>query len=196
VPTFETWDRICNLYGWPQTFVGAASLTGEDQGRYVPRREAAGAFGFRRLLTFFSMAYGPPMAMLPVSSLVIAISLAACGSSAINQQLEPKPDAETTGVTLVLVPGSDSVGCCRVFTVNPGRTDVTVFCTVVAIDSSGEIVFTGWIPGPPPGRTRPSGFVARPGRHGHGLYRLPVDLAHDSYTAPCRPAAWHGGAPI
>jgi hypothetical protein len=19
-PTFETWDRICKLYGWPQTF--------------------------------------------------------------------------------------------------------------------------------------------------------------------------------
>jgi hypothetical protein len=21
-PTFEMWNRICNLYGWPQTFVG------------------------------------------------------------------------------------------------------------------------------------------------------------------------------
>jgi len=21
-PDFETWDRICELYGWPQTFVG------------------------------------------------------------------------------------------------------------------------------------------------------------------------------
>jgi hypothetical protein len=21
-PTSETWHRICNLYGWPQTFVG------------------------------------------------------------------------------------------------------------------------------------------------------------------------------
>lgn len=21
VPSFETWDRICKLYGWPQTFV-------------------------------------------------------------------------------------------------------------------------------------------------------------------------------
>jgi hypothetical protein len=20
-PTFETWDRMCKLYGWPQTFV-------------------------------------------------------------------------------------------------------------------------------------------------------------------------------
>ncbi len=21
LPTFETWDRICKLYGWPQTFI-------------------------------------------------------------------------------------------------------------------------------------------------------------------------------
>jgi len=24
-PTFEMWDRICKLYGWPQTFVGVLS---------------------------------------------------------------------------------------------------------------------------------------------------------------------------
>lgn len=132
-----------------------------------------------------------------LSSVVMSVSLAACSSSATSRQLEPlKPDAEKAGVTLVLVAESGPIGCCRVFTVNPGRADVTVFCTLVAIDSSGEIVFSGWIPGPPPGRTRPSGFVAPPGRHGHGIYQLPVDPAHDSYTAPCRPAAWHGGAPI
>jgi hypothetical protein len=28
-PAFETWDRICKLYGWPQTFV----VNGRD--RYV-----------------------------------------------------------------------------------------------------------------------------------------------------------------
>jgi predicted transcriptional regulator len=22
-PSFDTWDRICKLYGWPATFVGA-----------------------------------------------------------------------------------------------------------------------------------------------------------------------------
>ena len=22
VPDFDTWDRICKLYGWPQTFMG------------------------------------------------------------------------------------------------------------------------------------------------------------------------------
>jgi hypothetical protein len=31
----------------------------------LPRREAAGGFGFRRLLTLSPMAYGPRMAMLP-----------------------------------------------------------------------------------------------------------------------------------
>jgi len=129
-------------------------------------------------------------------SLVMSVSLAACSSSATNQQSEPlKRDAETAGVTLVLVAEGGSIGCCRVFTVNPGAR-VAVICTLVAIDSSGEIVFSGWIPGPPPGRPRPSGFVAPPGRHGHGIYQLPVDPARDSYTAPCRPAAWHGGAPI
>jgi transcriptional regulator with XRE-family HTH domain len=24
-PNFETWDRICKLYGWPQTLVGPRS---------------------------------------------------------------------------------------------------------------------------------------------------------------------------
>jgi predicted transcriptional regulator len=26
-PSFETWDRICKMYGWPQTFVAHASFT-------------------------------------------------------------------------------------------------------------------------------------------------------------------------
>jgi hypothetical protein len=25
-PTFETWHRICELYGWPQTFEGSTDL--------------------------------------------------------------------------------------------------------------------------------------------------------------------------
>ncbi|HEX5937145.1 MAG TPA: helix-turn-helix transcriptional regulator [Actinomycetota bacterium] len=24
-PNWETWDRICQLFGWPQTFVGSTS---------------------------------------------------------------------------------------------------------------------------------------------------------------------------
>ena len=26
-PNGETWERICELYGWPQTFVGSSGLT-------------------------------------------------------------------------------------------------------------------------------------------------------------------------
>jgi transcriptional regulator with XRE-family HTH domain len=29
-PTFETWDRICKLYGRPQTFVGATVKSGGE----------------------------------------------------------------------------------------------------------------------------------------------------------------------
>jgi hypothetical protein len=25
-PDFETWDRICKLYGWPQAFVGQVRI--------------------------------------------------------------------------------------------------------------------------------------------------------------------------
>jgi hypothetical protein len=58
---------------------------------------------------------------------------------------------------------------------------------------SGRVVYSGFVVDSPPGRRRPiSGFTAPPGRHGHGVFQLPIDLAHDSYTSPCRPAAWHG----
>lgn len=93
-------------------------------------------------------------------------------------------------MTLVLVATHASNGCCRVFTVNPGGADVTVFCTLVALDPAGRLVYSGFIPGPPPGHRRSSGFGAPPGCHGHGVYQLPIDPAHDSYTASCRPAAW------
>jgi len=39
-PNGETFNRICELYGWPQSFVGAAGLTGKGRGR--SRREVAG----------------------------------------------------------------------------------------------------------------------------------------------------------
>jgi predicted transcriptional regulator len=29
VPSWETWDRIRKLYGWPQTFVGGQSTAGD-----------------------------------------------------------------------------------------------------------------------------------------------------------------------
>jgi transcriptional regulator with XRE-family HTH domain len=27
LPTFDTWDAICKLYGWSQSFVGSAHIT-------------------------------------------------------------------------------------------------------------------------------------------------------------------------
>jgi transcriptional regulator with XRE-family HTH domain len=32
-PSFETWDRICKLFGWPQTFVGSRSLVSQFESR-------------------------------------------------------------------------------------------------------------------------------------------------------------------
>jgi hypothetical protein len=134
--------------------------------------------------------------MLPC--LVMSISLLACTSSSIDTESEPLsgPSAEPAGVTLVLAATRASNGCCRVLTVNPGPADTTVVCTVVALDPAGRLVYAGVIPPKLPGHLRSSGFEAPQGRHGHGVFRLPIDLALDSYTAPCRPAAWHGGAPI
>ena len=127
----------------------------------------------------------------------LVISLQACTSSAIDKEADtPGPSVAPAGVTLVLVATHASNGCCRVFTVNPGRGSTIVICTLLALDSSGRVIYSGFVPGPPPGRSRPSGFDAPPGRHGHGIYQLPIDLTRDSYTAPCRPAAWHGGVPI
>jgi hypothetical protein len=129
--------------------------------------------------------------------LVMSVSLQACTSSAIDKEADtPGPSAAPAGVTLVLVATHASDGCCRVFTVNPSQADATVICTLLALDPSGRVVYSGFIPGAPPGHRRPSGFDAPPGRHAHGVFQLPIDPAHDSYTAPCRPAAWHGGSPI
>ena len=129
--------------------------------------------------------------------LVMLVSIQACTSSAVESEAPPpSPSTAPAGVTLVLVPGHASGGCCRVFTVNPGQADATVICTLEALDPSGRVIYSGFIPGSPPGHRRPSGFNAPPGRHGQGVFQLPIDPAQDSYTAPCRPAAWHGGTPI
>lgn len=129
--------------------------------------------------------------------LVMLVSIQACTSSAVESETRPpSPSAAPVGVTLVLVPAHASGGCCRVFTVNPGQADATVICTLEVLDPSGRVIYSGFIPGSPPGRRRPSGFKAPPGLHGQGVFQLPIDPAQDSYTAPCRPAAWHGGTPI
>ena len=68
---------------------------------------------------------------------------------------------------------------------NPGR-DARVICMLVALYPDGQVVHTGRIPAT---RSRATGdfngFEAPPSRHGRGvLLQLPIDLAHDSYTAP------------
>jgi ABC-type Fe3+-hydroxamate transport system substrate-binding protein len=130
-------------------------------------------------------------------SLVMSVLLLGCTSSATDKKPEPLSAASAgpAGVTLVLGATHTPNGCCRVFTMNPG-TDLTVFCSLVALDPAGRLVYAGVVPAKLPGHLRSSGFEAPPGRHGHGVVQLPIDLALDSYTAPCRPAAWHGGAPI
>jgi hypothetical protein len=99
-------------------------------------------------------------------------------------------------MTLVLAATHASNGCCRVFTMNPGRADATVVCSLAALNPSGRLIYAGVIPPKAPGHLRSSGFAAPPGLSGHGVFHLPIDLALDSYTAHCRAAAWHGTVPI
>jgi hypothetical protein len=48
-PDFDTWDRICKLYGWPQTFAGSAvglerwrsSARGQTRSDHRPRSSGA-----------------------------------------------------------------------------------------------------------------------------------------------------------
>jgi hypothetical protein len=131
-----------------------------------------------------------------LASLVMSISLLSCTSSATGDASGPPaaPSARPAGVRVVL--GATSDGCCRVFTTNPGRAAITVACGLVVLDPAGRLVYSGVIPARLPGHLRSHGFVAPPGRQEQGVVQLPIDLAVDSYTAPCRPAAWHGGAPI
>jgi hypothetical protein len=133
-----------------------------------------------------------------VPIVLMSISLLSCTSSATDRGSEPTPvpSVELQGVTLVLVASHGTDGCCRVFTVNPGSADLTVACGLVALNPAGRLIYSAVVPARLPGHLRSSGFVAPPGRHLQGVVRLPIDPALDSYTAPCRPAAWHGSAPL
>lgn len=125
--------------------------------------------------------------------LIVTISLAACSHRVSARAPQTADDA----VTLVLLPKRpESDLCCRVVTVNPGDHPVNVWCHLIVFDADGQLVYAGLVPGPPPGHRRSSGFLAPPGRQGHGLLDLPVDLARDRYRATCRVAAWHGAPPI
>jgi hypothetical protein len=108
---------------------------------------------------------------------------------------EPRPTTEALGVTLVLEATPEG-RCCVVSTVNPGRTAMAVVCFAEAFDGAGRLLATHVVPPLPPGHRRSSGFAAPPGRHRQGAFELPAALIRNRHITTCRPAAWHGGAPI
>ena len=136
----------------------------------------------------------PWLAVAVVS--VIAIS---CSSSAVT----PSPTASSSPAEEAAAPiqvwvelsPTASGSCCRVETVNVGG-DLTVGCFIVVFDAADRYVTTVLLPPKPPGHTRSSGFTAAAGREDQGAFEIPLDLATGSYRTTCRPAAWHGGAPI
>jgi hypothetical protein len=107
----------------------------------------------------------------------------------------PTQSSTTKGVTLLLEPRSDG-RCCFVTSVNPGDASTTVLCFVEVFDEADRLQSTTLVPPKPPGHRRSSGFEVQPGRQGHGFQGIPLDLSNQHYVSTCRPAAWHGGAPI
>jgi hypothetical protein len=99
------------------------------------------------------------------------------------------------GVTLVLERSSDG-DCCAVSTSNPDPDAIAVFCMVDTFDDSGRYLLTVVVPPKPAGHRRSSGFVAEPGLDHQGVFPMSDEVLLRSARIVCRPAAWHGGAPI
>ena len=91
---------------------------------------------------------------------------------------------------------TDEGGCCVVTSVNLRDDAATVVCFVYVLDDAGRLLATRVVPPLPPGHRRSSGFSAPPGRFEQGVYEIPLQLPEQRYRTTCRPAAWHGGAPI
>lgn len=129
-----------------------------------------------------------------------ALILAAACVQTTNADLEPparptpSSPSTSTGVTLTLEPRPGG-GCCLVSSVNPGEEAVIVLCFVEIFDGVGQLLSTHLVPPKPPGHRRSSGFGAPPGVERHGFQPIALGSA-DTYVSTCRPAAWHGGAPI
>ena len=126
---------------------------------------------------------------------LVATVMLSC-SSPQHRVVAPTVDEpeEPKGVRLTLEADADG-SCCLVSTVNPGE-EMSVGCFVVVFDASADYVTTVLLPPKPEGHTRSSGFVAPAGTASQGSFEIPLDLVTGSYRSTCRPAAWHGGAPI
>jgi hypothetical protein len=132
----------------------------------------------------------------PRAALVLAVLLTAATACTANASADrEKASSPPVGVRLDLQ-AIDGGGCCVVTTVNPRDDAVTVICFVYVLDDAGRLLATRWVPPLPPGHRRSSGFSAPPGRFEQGVYEIPLQLPEQRYRTTCRPAAWHGGAPI
>jgi len=107
----------------------------------------------------------------------------------------PTQSSTSEGVTLLLEPRSDG-RCCLVTSVNPGDSSTRVLCFVAVFDEADHLLSNHLVPPKPAGHRRSSGFEVSPGRQGHGFQGMPLDLSNQHYVSTCRPASWHGGAPI
>ena len=127
---------------------------------------------------------------------VLAVVLTAATACTTNPVAD-REDASgpSVGVRLELQP-TDEGGCCVVTSVNPRDDAATVVCFVYVLDDAGRLLATRVVPPLPPGHRRSSGFSAPPGRFEQGVYEIPLQLPEQRYRTTCRPAAWHGGAPI
>jgi hypothetical protein len=112
-----------------------------------------------------------------------------------STQRSPPEGGSPGRITVVFGPTPDG-SCCVVTSVNPGPDPQTVGCLVYAFDETDHLLASHIVPPIPPGHRRSSGFAAPPGRHVQGAFELPPEFLEGEIVATCRPAAWHGGAPI
>jgi len=107
----------------------------------------------------------------------------------------PAQSSTNKGVAFFLEARSDG-RCCFVTSVNPGDALTRVLCFVEVFDEADRLQSTTLVPPKPPGHRRSSGFEVQPGRQEHGFREIPLDLSNQHYVSTCRPASWHGGAPL
>ena len=131
---------------------------------------------------------------------LLALLAATCSgdarpSSSRSGRASPPNDKDVGRVTVLFGP-TPKGSCCIVTSVNPGQDEQTVACLVYSFDEEGHLLASNVVPPIPPGHRRSSGFAAPPGRHVQGAFELPPEFLEGEIVATCRPAAWHGGAPI